>query len=90
MSKGTAFQSKSTIATVKFEGGNIMVCFSVYGTGMLYIFKGRMKKCPETFLNKNRLPSTRMMTTKRGWTFQQDNDSKHSAKESQLVSEKEN
>src|SRR4029434_1293115 len=72
------------IPTVKFGGGNIMVwgCFSAYGTGKLHTIEGRMnRKMYRDILDKNLLPTTRMMKMTRGWTFQQDNDPKHTAKE---------
>ncbi len=80
MSNGTAHHPKNTTPTVKFGGGNIMVCgcFSAYSTGKLHIIEGRMnRKMYRDILDKNLLPSTRMMKMKRGWTFQQDNDPKH-------------
>ena len=65
------------IPTVKFGGGNIMVwgCFSAYGTGRLHIIEGRMNgKMYRDILDKNLLPSTRMMKMKRRWTFQQESE----------------
>ena len=52
-------------------------CFSAYGTG-----KGRMNgKMYRDILEKNLLSTTSMMKMKRGGTFQQDKDPKHTAKE---------
>ncbi len=60
------------------------------GTGKIHIIEGRIiGKMYRDILDKNLQPSTRMMKMKRGWTFQQDIDPKHSQGKSQLVSEKE-
>ncbi len=40
-----------------------------------------MEKCTGDILDKNLLPSTRKLKMKRGWTFQQDNNPKHKAKD---------
>ncbi len=59
-------------------------------TGKIHIVEGRMNgKMYRDILDKNLLPSTRMMKMEWGWTFQRDNDPKHSQGNSWLVSEKE-
>ena len=78
-----AYAPKCTIPTVKFGGGSIMVwgCFCSSGVGRLHIIEGTMNgdKYRE-ILATELLPSVRSLKLKRGWTFQQDNDPKHTAR----------
>ena len=79
----TAHHPKNTIPTVKHGGGSIMLwgCFSSAGTGALVRIEGKMDEAKyRKIREENLLPSARKL--KLGWkfTFQYDNDSKHTAK----------
>ena len=69
--------------TVMHGGGNIILwrCFSANGTGQLYRIEGRMDGAmySKIFAN-NLLPSVRALKMGRGWVFQNDNDTKHTAR----------
>ena len=79
----TAHYPKNTIPTVKHGRGSIMLwgCFSSAGTGALVRIKGKMDRenCRK-ILEENLLPSSRKL--KFGWkfTFQHDNNPKHTSK----------
>ena len=71
------------IPPVKFGGGNIMLsrCFSAEGTGRLVRFEGKMNRAKyREILPKNLLHSTQDLRLQWRFTFQQDNDPKHTAK----------
>ncbi len=79
----TAHQSKHTIPTVKHGGGSIMIwgCFSSAGTGKLVRIDGRMNGAKyRAILEENLLESAKDLRLGRRFTFQQDNDPKHTAK----------
>ncbi|KAK3557721.1 hypothetical protein QTP86_000322 [Hemibagrus guttatus] len=78
-----AFNHKNTIPTVKHGGGNLMSwgCFSASGPGNLITVNGTMKK--EQYikiLNNNIRQFARKLGLGHQWTFQHDNDPKHTAK----------
>ncbi|KAK3552729.1 hypothetical protein QTP86_021114 [Hemibagrus guttatus] len=78
-----AFNPKITIPTVKHGGGNLMFwgCFSAGGPGNLITVNSTMKK--EQYikiLNNNIRQSAEKLGLGHQWTFQHDNDPKHTAK----------
>ena len=79
----TAHHPKNTIPIVKHGGGNIMLwgCFSSAGTGVRVRIEGKMDGAKHRkILQENLLPSARKLKLGRKFTFQHDNDLKHTAK----------
>ncbi len=81
---GTAHHLSNTVPTVKHGGGSIMLwgCFSAAGTGRLVAIEGKMNAaCTyRDILDENLLQSAQDLRLGRRFTFQQDNDPKHTAK----------
>ncbi|KAG2462424.1 TCB1 transposase, partial [Polypterus senegalus] len=80
---GTAHHLSSAVPTVKHSGGSIMLwgCFSAAGTGRLVAIEGKMNAAKYMdILDKNLLQSAKDLRLGRRFTFQQDNDPKHTAK----------
>lgn len=78
----TGLQMKHITPTVKFGGGSVMVwgCFSYYGVGKLVFIEGNMDAVAYVnILSENLTESACMMGLGR-YTFQQDNDPKHTSK----------
>ena len=76
------FMKENIIETKKFGGGSIMVwaCFSYHGVGKLVIIKGIMDAYRYVnILSSSLQPSLESMELSE-FIFQQDNDSKHTAK----------
>ena len=72
-----------TIPTVKQGGGSIMLwgCFSAVGTRRLVRIKGKMNGAKyREIIDENLLQSAQALRLGQRFTFQQDNDPKHTAK----------
>ncbi len=79
----TAHHLSNTVPTVKHGGGSIMLwgCFSAAGTGRLVAIEGKMNAAKyRDILDENLLQSAQDLRLGRRFTFQQDNDPKHTAK----------
>lgn len=82
----TADEPHHTIPTVKHGGGNIMLwgCFSSSGPGELVRVKGTMNSAKYIdILEENLFKSAKRLNLGRKFTFQQDNDPKHTARVTQ-------
>uniref|UniRef100_A0A7N8X1Z3 Tc1-like transposase DDE domain-containing protein n=1 Tax=Mastacembelus armatus TaxID=205130 RepID=A0A7N8X1Z3_9TELE len=80
---GTAHHLPNTIPTVKHGGGSIMLwgCFSAAGTGQLVAIEGKMNAAKyRDILEENLFQSAQDVRLGRRFTFQQDNDPKHTVK----------
>ncbi len=80
---GTAHHLSNTVPTVKHGGGSIMLwgCFSAAGTGRLVAIEGKMNAAKyRDILDENLLQSAQDLRLGRRFTFQQDNNPKHTAK----------
>lgn len=79
----TEFNPKYTKKkTVKHGGGNIMIwgCFSWYGVGPLFWIKDKMNAAMYVDILENIMYPYAEMNMPLKWTFQQDNDPKHTSK----------
>jgi hypothetical protein len=77
------FQASSLEETWRKCGGSIMLlgCFSVAGTGRLVRIEAKMNGAKyREILNENLLQSTQDLSLGQRFTFQQDNNPKHTAK----------
>ena len=79
------WRKPGTISTVKHDGGSMLWgCFSAAGTGRLARIEGKMKGAKyRPILDENLLQRAQDLRLGQRFTFQQDNDSKHTAKTTQ-------
>ena len=81
--KRHVWRKPATIPTVKHGRGSIMLwgCFSLAGTGRLVRIKAKMNGAKyREILDENLLQSAKDLRLGRRFTFQQDNNPKHTAK----------
>lgn len=79
----TAYNEKNLKPTVKYGGGGVMVwgCMSAAGVGELVFIEGIMDKTVYlSILKENVKKSAEKLNLPRSFTFQHDNDPKHSAR----------
>lgn len=84
---GEGLNPKYTIKTVKYGGGGVLVwgCMAASGVGNLHLIKGTMDQYVYIDILKQHLrPSVEKLGIERDYWFQQDNDPKHTAINSQL------
>lgn len=89
--KNQAYTEKNTLPTVKHGGGSVMLwgCFASNGTGNLHRVDGIMDSTKyQDILAKNVTKSVKKLKLGRHWTFQQDNDPKHTSKSTKAWLEK--
>ena len=70
-----------TKGTVKHDKKNMVWgCFCSRGVGQMHLIEGIMRKEQyKTILETEALPSAQRLFRRKNWTFQQDNDIKHTA-----------
>uniref|UniRef100_A0A8C5WII5 Transposase n=1 Tax=Leptobrachium leishanense TaxID=445787 RepID=A0A8C5WII5_9ANUR len=86
--KNKVYEEKNTLPTVKHGGGSIMLwgCFASAGTWKLQRVQGTMNSLQyQEILDHNVMQSVTNLRLGRRWTFQQDNDPKHTSKSTRAV-----
>lgn len=86
-----AYVEKNTLPTVKHGGGSVMLwgCFAPSGTGNLHRVEGIMDSDRyQDILAKNVSQSVKRLKLGKNWTFQQDNDPKHTSRSTKAWLEK--
>lgn len=84
-----AFIIVRTPCTVMYGGQSTVIesCFSANGIGTIHTIQGNMNGAMFQHITENNLVSSaKKLNLGRRWTFQQDNDCKHTARITQQVS----